>query len=453
MSVSANFLVVDDEEVMRDSCRQVLSSLGVSVRTAKDGIEGLDAVRDEAFDVVILDLRMPGMDGMELLKRIKEESPGTIVIVITGYATVESAVEAMKMGAYDYLPKPFTPDEMRAVIARALEKKELLAEREYLRDELRTRVGTDLVVGENSGMRTVLDLISRVGPTDSTVLITGESGTGKELIARTIHRLSLRSARPFVVVDCGALVENLFESELFGHVKGAFTGAVVTKHGRFELANGGTLFFDEIGNISLNIQAKLLRVIQEREVTKVGGTRPVRIDVRIIAATNKNLQEMMKEGTFRDDLYYRLGVVPINLPSLRERRQDIPLLAEHFLKEYNRRRKKDITEILPEAVDLLVKYEWPGNVRELENTIERAVVLTGNSVIGPDDLVCQGLLAGFPENSRHRRHGHLAEVEGKNIQEALETFNGNRTRAAKFLGIDRKTLLRKMKRYGVREED
>jgi len=451
MSASANVLVIDDEAVMRDSCRQILSPYDCNVKTAENGISGLKAIQEEPFDIVILDLKMPGMDGMKVLKKIKEDNPQTIVIVITGHATVESAVEAMKLGAYDFIPKPFTPDEFRAIVKRSLEKKESMTEIECLREELEARIGMELIIGQSKAMRKVYNLITKVGPTDSTVLITGESGTGKELVARAIHKHSLREHKPFVVADCGALVENLFESELFGHVKGAFTGATVTKHGRFELANGGTIFFDEIGNISLNVQSRLLRAIQEREVTKVGGTQATKIDVRIIAATNKDLQKLVQEEIFRDDLFYRLSVVPINLPPLRERKEDIPLLANHFLREYNKKRKKNISAISQRAVEILVNYDWPGNVREMENTIERAVVLTENDIIESNNLLYQGLTAKAVTKPDSKKYGDLAKVEKEHIIKALEKFNGNRTKASQYLGIDRKTLLRKMKGYGIVE--
>ncbi len=451
MSASANVLVIDDEAVMRDSCRQILSPYDCNVKTAENGISGLKAIQEEPFDIVILDLKMPGMDGMKVLKKIKEDNPQAIVIVITGHATVESAVEAMKLGAYDFIPKPFTPDEFRAIVKRSLEKKESMTEIECLREELEARIGMELIIGQSKAMRKVYNLITKVGPTDSTVLITGESGTGKELVARAIHKHSLREHKPFVVADCGALVENLFESELFGHVKGAFTGATVTKHGRFELANGGTIFFDEIGNISLNVQSRLLRAIQEREVTKVGGTQATKIDVRIIAATNKDLQKLVQEEIFRDDLFYRLSVVPINLPPLRERKEDIPLLANHFLREYNKKRKKNISAISQRAVEILVNYDWPGNVREMENTIERAVVLTENDIIESNNLLYQGLTAKAVTKPDSKKYGDLAKVEKEHIIKALEKFNGNRTKASQYLGIDRKTLLRKMKGYGIVE--
>jgi DNA-binding NtrC family response regulator len=449
MTMSASILVVDDEEVMRDSCQRILSPMGGEVCTAPDGSSALAAMEQDRHDIVIADLRMPGIDGMELLRKIRESWPETIVVVITGYATVESAVEAMRRGAYDFLPKPFTPDELRAIVGRALEKNELVVRNRFLSEEMQARTGMEEIIGRSKAMQPVFSLVAKVGPTDSTVLITGESGTGKELVARAIHRRSERRDKPFVVADCGALVENLFESELFGHVKGAFTGATVTKHGRFELANGGTIFFDEIGSISMSVQSKLLRAIQEREVTKVGSSQPASVDVRIIAATNSNLKDMIQKGRFRDDLYYRLSVVPMTLPPLRERREDIPALANHFLKEYGRKRRKDIAGITPEAIRVLVSYGWPGNVRELENTIERAVVLAERPVIGVEDLIYQGISTAGERRQDHKGQGHLAEVEETQIAKALETFSGNKTRASEFLGIDRKTLLRKIRKYGT----
>ena len=338
----ANILVIDDEEAMRDSCQQTLCRDGNSVRVAEDGLTGLDVLKEESFDVIILDLKMPGLDGMDVLTKIKENDPDAIVIVITGYPTIESAVKAMKIGAYDFLAKPFTPDNLRMTIKRALEKRKLTIENILLRIELKESLENKIIIGQSESMKAVEDISLKVSPTDTTVLITGESGTGKELIARAIHRHSKRKEKPFVVVDCGSLVENLFESELFGHVKGSFTGATQTKYGRFELANGGTLFLDEVGNVSMNIQTKLLRVIQEREITKVGSSQGIKVDVRIIAATNKDLLKAVKEGEFREDLFYRLSVVPIQIPPLRERRSDIPLLANHFLKEYSKGRKKNV---------------------------------------------------------------------------------------------------------------
>ncbi len=317
MNSEANILVIDDEESMRDSCRQALLRDENRVEVAEDGVKGLAILEKECFDLVILDLKMPGLSGMEVLKKIKEEGPEIVVVVITGYATVESAVEAMKAGAYDFIPKPFTPDSLRMISRRALEKRKLSLENVLLRAELKGRFGVEAVVGRSASMREVEELVRKVAPSDSTVLISGETGTGKELIARAIHSQSSRKDKPFVVVDCGGLAESLFESELFGHVKGSFTGATETKYGRFEVANEGTVFLDEIGNISMNIQTKLLRVLREREITRVGSSQVIKVDVRIIAATNKELLKCVKEQTFREDLFYRLSVVPIVLPPLR----------------------------------------------------------------------------------------------------------------------------------------
>jgi DNA-binding NtrC family response regulator len=445
----ANILVIDDEESMRDSCRQTLSRDGNSVEAAADGTEGLAMLAERSFDVVVLDLRMPGLSGVEVLKRIRQSDPAAVVIVITGYATVDSAVEAMKNGAYDFLPKPFTPDTLRAIVKRALEKRELSLENFLLRDQLRVSFGPDAVVGRSDSMKKVEELIRKVGPTDSTVLISGESGTGKELVARAIHRASTRKDKPFIVVDCGSLVENLFESELFGHIKGSFTGATATKYGRFELANGGTLFFDEIGNIGTEIQTKLLRVLQEREITKVGGSQVVKVDVRIVAATNEDLHEAVKAGTFRDDLFYRLSVVPIAMPPLRARRGDIPLLVNHFLNRYNAKRRKGMVAVSDQAMKALVDYDWPGNVRELENAIERAVVLTENDVIGPSDLLYYGRMTARPLGPGTYEIRRLEEVERDHIEKTLAMLNGQRGRTAEALGIDRKTLRAKLKRYGI----
>lgn len=452
MTDSSNILVIDDDEVMRDSCRKILCKMGCLVEVAENGLRGLDVLRAQSFDVIILDLKMPGLDGMEVLRIIKEESPQTEVVVITGYATVESAVEAMKLGAYDFIPKPFTPDALRLVTDRALEKRQLALENIFLRQELETVLGPDAIVGESEVMLKVAELVKRVGPTDSTVLIYGESGTGKELVARAIHRHSDRRKRPFVTVDCGGLVENLFESELFGHVKGSFTGAIATKHGRFELANGGTLFFDEIGNIGSGVQGKLLRAIQEREITKVGSSQVIKVDVRIIAATNKDLSEEIEEGTFREDLFYRLSVVPIKLPPLRERREDIPSLADHFLKKYSQKLRKEAQRISGGAMKALVSYDWPGNVRELENAIERAVVLTQGKVIQSSDLYYYGLMADSSPGPDSDTKERLVDIEKEHILKMVRRCHGHRGEAARLLGIDRKTLRAKMRKYGILED-
>jgi len=446
MTKTANVLIVDDEKIIQDSCSQILKKEGYRVKVATDGKEGLSTFKEELFHVVILDLKLPGMDGMEVLARIKEESPETPVIIITGYASIESAVEAIKQGAFEYLTKPFTPEELRVSIKKAIESRKIFFEGIYLREELEKQTEFDMVVGKSEVMKNVMDIVRRVSPTESTILITGESGTGKELIAREIHNHSLRRNAPFVVIDCGALVETLFESELFGHVKGSFTGAHVTKHGRFEVANGGTIFLDEISNISLSIQAKLLRVIQEREVTRIGSSKPIRVDVRILAATNENLADCVKEGKFREDLFYRLSVVPVHLPPLRERKEDIPLLIKHFLCKYNRRARKQIVSISRDVLKALTQYDWPGNIRELENTIERAVVLSKSNEIELDALIYHGISSGSSLLNRVKgKYRSLEEVEREYIKTVLNAHHGNRSQTAKVLGIDRKTLLTKIK--------
>lgn len=446
----ANILIIDDDEAIRDSCKQVLTLAGYIVKGAKDGIEGLQLFRKEFFDVVLLDLKLPDLNGMEILSQIKEDHPETPVIIITGFASIESAVEAIKQGAFNYLPKPFNPEELRVVVRKALENKKIFLENISLRKELEDIGEFDMVVGKSSEMKKVLDIVKLVSSSESTVLLTGESGTGKELLAREIHRHSPRKDAPFVVVDCGALVETLFESELFGHVKGSFTGAHETKHGRFEVANGGTIFLDEISNISLNIQAKLLRVIQEREITRVGSTKPIKVDIRIIAATNENLADCVREGKFREDLFYRLSVVPIHLPPLRERKDDISVLGDYFLAKYNKRTKKKIKSISPAVRHALMEYDWPGNIRELENTIERAVVLSQGDKIGLDNLMYHGIGSSLSLlNSSVGRNKTIEEVEKEYIQIILQSRHGNKSKAAKILGIDRKTLWAKIKKYGI----
>jgi DNA-binding NtrC family response regulator len=448
VSDRASILIVDDEAVMRDACRQVLTSDALILKEASSGNEALDVLRRESFDLMILDLKMPGMDGLEILRRVQQESPGTATVVITGYASVDSAVDAMKNGAVDFLPKPFTPDVLRLTVRRALQSARMVKENLLLRSQVEERRGgKHELIGQSEAMRQIDELVRRVGPTDSTVLITGESGTGKELVARAIRDHSLRREKPFVTVDCGALVGTLFESELFGHVKGSFTGATTLKHGRFELANGGTIFFDEIANVSPEIQAKLLRVIQEREFTRVGATQVIPVDVRILAATSRNLHEEIREGRFREDLFYRLCVVPIVLPPLRQRREDIPLLASYFLEQQNRWRGGKIRGFTPEAMEALVKHAWPGNVRELENAIERAAILARGDMIGPADLLYYGPLLR-PEVSPGDL-APLAAVEKEHMAKMLAHHGGNRTATAKALGIDRKTLWRKMRAFGL----
>jgi DNA-binding NtrC family response regulator len=439
-------LVIDDDETIRLGCTQSLELEGYSVQSAKNGRIGLELAREVAFDVVIADLMMPEMGGMEVLTRLRQEAPDTQVVMITGYATIESAVEAIREGAYDYLPKPFSSDMLNVVVKRAIERRRLTFDNAALRLALKERIGAGAMVGDSKAMQEVGRLIRKASPTDATVLIIGKTGVGKELVARAIHDGSPRRDRPFVPVDCGALVEGLFENELFGHVRGAYSGAVEATSGKFELANGGTIFLDEIGNITPDMQAKLLRVIQEREVVRIGGAQRTKLDVRIVAATNSDLIEDMRAGKFREDLFYRLSVIPIHVPQLCERREDIVPLALHFLRKHGPHRNRTISGFSDEALALLEEYDWPGNVRELENSIERALVMAEPPLIDAGDLMFFRPIAADSEGTGD---GHLVEVEKREIRSALERFGGQINRTADFLGINRKTLREKMKRYGL----
>ena len=462
----AKILVVDDEEIILLSCNRVLTEEGYEIQTRLSGKEALELLAEELFDLAIVDLKMPGMDGIELLRAIKRDYPHISVIMITGYSTIESAVEAMKAGAVDYLPKPFTPDQVTLVVKKALDARNLMLENLYLRNELQAKYRFENIIGSSRKMQEIYRLIAKVAPTHSTVLITGESGTGKELIARAVHFNSLRKDRSFVPVDCAVLSENLLESELFGHVKGSFTGAIVTKPGLFEVADGGTLFLDEIGNISLTTQSKLLRVIQEREFTPVGGTKLKKVDVRILAATNKDLPEKIKEGTFREDLFYRLNIVPIHLPPLRERPEDIPLLAQHFLEKYCRELGKKLKALSPAAVELLVRHSWPGNVRELENTMERVAVMTDEEVILPKHFPLplqenpEGICFEVPKTSdelretkKHLRDKAVEDIEKLFVLAALARNDWNVTRSAKDVGMLRPNFQALMRKHNIKSSE
>ena len=445
----AQILVVDDDKTMRDACHQILARQGFQVEEATSARQGLSLLERSSFDVILLDLVMPDLDGLETLKKIKALDNDCEVVIITGYGSIPAAVEAMQAGAFHFLSKPFVPDDLRAVITRALEKRRLNLENLYLHQELKSKAGWDTVVSQSESMARVLDMASRVAGTDSTVLITGESGTGKSIIARQIHRLSSRAKRPFITVDCGTLVETLFESELFGHVKGAFTGADANKVGKFELAQHGTLFFDEVSNISLEVQAKLLRAVEERKVSKVGSHRVITVDVRLMAATNRDLAQAIKEGSFRSDLFYRLNVVSLHIPPLRERKDDIPLLVEHFLEKYNARIHKQsnpVKGVSPEAMEVFLRHDWPGNVRELENTVERLVVLSTGPYLKSEDLAYAGLFLAAPADSNAL---DLKDLEREHIKRTLEKFGGRKSDTARALGIDRKTLREKLKRYNI----
>lgn len=445
MTENFNILIVDDEESMRDSLKQMLNRKFLNIDLAENGDVGLKIMQNKSFDIVILDLKMPGISGMEVLKKIKLNYPDAIVIVITGYATVESAVEAMKLGAYDFLPKPFTPEEINSIISRAIDKRKLEIENIYLHEQLKICIEMDEIIGESEDIIKIKELIRRVAPTGSTVLISGESGTGKELVARAIHRNSARKNEPFITVDCGSIVESLFESELFGHIKGSFTGAIATRRGKFELANGGTIFFDEIGNIDVDVQGKLLRAIQEREITKVGSSETLKIDLRIISATNKDLLKGIREGIFREDLFYRLSVIPIEIPPLRKRREDIPLLANYFLEKFNQKRKKGIKAIEDRTMEQLITYDWPGNIRELQNIIERAVVLSKGEYIKSSDLFYPSLT----EDIKIYHDSSLKTVEKEHLNRILKMNDWNISKSARILKIDRKTLRSKIKKYDI----
>ncbi len=443
----AHILVIDDDKAMRDACFQILSRQGYRVELAASAKQGLTLLERLSFDTILLDLVMPDMDGLEALKKIRALDPDVEVIIITGYGTIQSAVESIKAGAFHFLSKPFVPDDLRNLVSRALGKRRLDLENLYLRQELKTKDERNVLVYESESMIRIMDMIARVAPTDSTVLITGESGTGKGMVAHKIHQLSQRSRRPFITVDCGTLVETLFESELFGHVKGSFTGADANKIGKFELAQNGTLFFDEISNIGLEVQAKLLRAVEERKISKVGSHRVITVDVRIIAATNTDLTKAIKDGAFREDLFYRLNVVLIQIPPLRERKSDIPLLVQHFLEKYNARLRKDIHGISPDAMDLLVRHDWPGNVRELENTMERLLVLSPGPYLEPADMVFAGTI--LTPATEVAAGTSLKDLERDHITQTLQRFDGHKSETARALGIDRKTLREKLKRYNI----
>ena len=439
-------LVVDDDPGHRGMLEALLSRWGLAVTSAPDGKEAVERVRERPFDMVLMDIRMPDMDGITALKEIRKYNPAVPVVLMTAYSAVESAVEAMKSGAVDYLIKPLDFDLLKETLFKTLERGEAAS------PDARAPLPVEGIVGNSPAIRRMLEMIHTVAPSEATVLITGKSGTGKELVARAIHNQSRRKDGPWVAVNCAALTESLLESELFGPEKGAFTGADKRRDGRFLQADGGTLFLDEIGEISLLMQVKLLRAIQQREIQRVGGDATLKVDVRIVAATNRNLLDEVAAGRFREDLYYRLNVVSIQVPSLQERREDIPLLAEHFLKVFGERNRKDVKGFTPKAMDMLVKYPWPGNVRELENAVERAVVLLFGSTISERELplaVTQAYEreeasppAVLPEGAT------LEEVEREAILRMLDSVGDNKSEAAKRLGISRKTLHTKLKRYG-----
>jgi DNA-binding NtrC family response regulator len=447
---SAKILVVDDDPDIVAVLGELLKKEGYGVTTCMTGAAAVALGREEQFDVVVVDIRLPDLDGLAVLRAFQETSPDAAVIVATAFGTVETAIQAIKAGAYDYIPKPFKLDEVRIVVRRALERKHLLQENRRYRRELQGKYRLENVVGASGPMLEIFKTVARVAPTRSMVLIQGESGTGKELIARTIHYNSDRAQGAFVAVDCGALPETLLESELFGHERGAFTGATALKRGLFEVARGGTCFLDEIGDMSPAVQSRLLRVLQEHEIKRVGGTEPIKVDVRVIAATNQHLETLVKAHTFREDLFYRLSVVTITLPPLRERPDDIPLLAEYFLRKFSHEAGKRVERIAPEAMALLTAYAWPGNVREIEHIIERAVVLTQNPTLLPPDLPPELQAAPEGKPAPDAQVLPLREVERRHLLFALERAKGNRKRAAEWLGVTRRTLYRMAARHGIK---
>ena len=438
-------LIVDDEFSMRDSLVHWFEKDGYRTGSAQDGREALQRLEEQDWDAVLLDIKMPGMDGLELQRRIREVDPELPIIMITAFASVDSAVQALKEGAFDYVTKPIDPDELSHLVRRAVERRRLQRENTQLRRKVDQLATPTTIVGASGPMSKVLELVASVAQTDTTVLIRGESGTGKELIAQTIHANSRRRYFPIVPVNCGAVPESLLESELFGHEKGAFTGAQYRRKGKLEMADGGTLFLDEIGTIGLPMQVNLLRVLETKEFTRLGGTKPVRVDFRVICATNQDLERQVREGTFREDLYFRLNVITISIPPLRERRQDIPLLAQHLLAKYAQEMNRSFSGFDPAAMDLLVRYDWPGNVRELANAVERALVVGRGPTVMAVDLPMR-----LNERTGPPAGDSLADVEQAQIRIILERTGGNITRAAEILQIDRVTLYNKIKKYGLR---
>ncbi|MCF8061328.1 MAG: sigma-54 dependent transcriptional regulator [Deltaproteobacteria bacterium] len=441
-----HILVVDDEEAMRESLAAWLQKAGHEVTMAAGGDGALEVLGQQPCDLALVDVKMPGMDGHELLRRIKEDHPRVMVVMITAYGSIESAVEAMKQGANDYLLKPFDPEHLMLLIEKLVKQKEVMDEYHVMQARLAEwdTGGFEDLLGRSLPMREVFKQIEEVAQTDTPVLISGETGTGKELVARAVHSRSLRTYGPFIAVNCGAIPEHLLESELFGHERGAFTGAVKTRLGRLEMANQGTLFLDEVGEIGLAMQVNLLRALEEKRFLRLGGQREVESDFRLICATHRNLDLLMEEGRIRSDFYYRINVITIRVPPLRERRDDVPLLAHHFLHQFAREMGRRVDGIAPEALRLLQDYAWPGNVRELKNVIERAVVVNRSGTVEGDDLTF--LRAG--ETARSGA-GSLEEVEAGHIRKTLETCGWNISRAARILGIHRGTLTRRMKKYGL----
>ncbi len=454
---SEKVLLIDDSPEIVQNLSEYLTSEGYDVTATSDGASGISLIEKNFYDLVLTDLKMPGADGMEVLKYVKEHSPDSICILLTGYGTIRNAVEAIKNGAFDYLTKPVKLDEIAVTLKRAFEYRNLKRENVNLRNQLKKKYQFKNIIGESPAMQKVFETVEKVADTDSTVLILGESGTGKELIARALHYNSYRREGPFVPVNCAAIPSELLESELFGHEKGAFTSAIRTRIGRFELANGGTLFLDEIGDMNPNLQSKLLRVLQERQFERIGGVKPIKVDIRIISATHQDLKKAVLKKRFREDLYYRLNVIPIEIPPLRERRSDIPLLVHHFLHHFSRVRRKRVTGIAHEAMERLMEYDWPGNVRELENMIERLVILADGERIELADLPERVLPTSLGETATSMEipeeglslETALNEFEKQLILQALNKSGWVKNKAAQLLQVNRTTLIEKIKRQNL----
>jgi two-component system, NtrC family, response regulator HydG len=446
MAEQGRVLIIEDDVSPSNGCRQALEPAGFHITMAENGEQALERIRLESFDVALLNLRSPDTEALEVLNRLKQASPNTAIIFISENPTISSAVEIIKLGAFDYVPKPFTSETLIKLVERTASAARRVLENACIGQELERQMLSQVLIGRSEAMSRVVRLVQKAAPVDSTVLITGETGVGKEVVARAIHKLSRRSNKPFVTVDCGTLVESLFESELFGHVKGSFSGAIENTIGKIELADGGTLFLDEITNITINMQARLLRAVQEREISRVGSSIKKKIDVRILSATNRDLLPAVREGKFREDLFYRLNVIHVSVPPLRERLEDIPALVDYYLKKLAAEKRRPLVALSEEAMRFLKRCEWPGNVRELINALEYAVVTCEGKTIGLRDLpyaTSDSMGSGIPGG------GSLARLEQSEILNALDLFQGNKTKAADYLGINRKTLREKMQKYGL----
>ena len=444
MDEKMSIMVVDDEEIVRESLFHWFKKYGHMVETASSGFEALDKLETYPFQLLFVDIKMPGMDGIELLEKVKTEYPDTIVIIITAYGSIESAVKAMRIGASDYLLKPFKPDQLSLVMERISHQKKLLFEHDYLKGRLEKITRFDNIIGQSPAMEHIFDLIPEVAQSDSSILLIGETGTGKELVAKAIHAKSRRAHLPFIAINCGALPDTLLESELFGHQKGVFTGATHARKGFLEVVSGGTLFLDEIGEISTKMQIDLLRVLEEKKITSIGSREPVDVDFRLISATSQDLGKGITDGSFREDFFYRINVIMIDIPPLKKRKEDIPLLIHHFLEKYGHETTKQVDRVTRDATELLKRYDWPGNVRELENAVERAVVLSQSRTLGIKDFA---FLRSSP--AALSRPLSLQEVEKQHIQQILEEYNWNVTQASKALEINRVTLHKKIKRFNL----